>query len=74
MSDPFAGLEPAPFWRHFEALTQIPRASGEEEHAVAHVVAWADEHGWTSRRDEAGNLVVAVPATTGRESAPTGSS
>ena len=71
MSEPFAGLEPAAFWRHFEALTRIPRASGEEQQAVAHVVAWADQHGWTSRRDEAGNLVVAVPATPGREHAPT---
>ena len=35
------------------------------------MVAWADEHGWASRRDEAGNLVVAVPPTPGREHAPT---
>jgi threonine/homoserine/homoserine lactone efflux protein len=25
VSDPFAGLEPAAFWRHFDALTRIPR-------------------------------------------------
>jgi dipeptidase D len=71
MSDPFAGLEPASFWRHLEALTRIPRASFEEDAAVAHVVAWAGERGWATRRDGAGNLVVDVPATPGRERAPT---
>jgi acetylornithine deacetylase/succinyl-diaminopimelate desuccinylase-like protein len=71
VTDPFAGLEPAAFWRHFEALTKIPRATYEEERAVAHVVAWAAERGSVTRRDGAGNLVVDVPATPGREGAPT---
>jgi len=71
VTDPFAGLEPAPFWRHFEALTKMPRASHEEEQAVAHVLAWAGARGCESRRDAAGNLLVAVPATAGREAAPT---
>jgi dipeptidase D len=68
--DAFAGLEPGSFWRHFSALTRIPRPSHEEEQAVAHVVAWAREHGFATRRDAAGNLVVDVPATPGREDAP----
>jgi dipeptidase D len=67
---PFDGLEPAAFWRQFEALTRIPRATYEEERAVAHVVAWAGERGFATRRDGAGNLVVDVPATPGREGAP----
>jgi dipeptidase D len=71
MSDPFAGLEPAAFWRHFEALTRIPRASYEEEQAVAHVIAWAEGRGCATRRDAAGNLVVGLPATPGREAAET---
>jgi dipeptidase D len=71
VADPFAGLEPAPFWRHFEALTMIPRASHDEEQAVAYVIAWAGARGYATRRDQAGNLVVAVPATPGREAAPT---
>jgi dipeptidase D len=71
VSDPFADLEPQPFWRHFEALTRIPRATFEEERASAHVVAWAEGRGYATRRDAAGNLVVAVPATPGREGAPT---
>ena len=71
VTDPFAGLEPPAFWRHFEALTRIPRATYEEERAVGHVVAWAGERGFATRRDGAGNLVVDVPATPGRERAPT---
>jgi dipeptidase D len=35
------------------------------------VIAWAGEHGFATRRDAAGNLVVAVPPTPGREAAPT---
>jgi len=45
VTDPFAGLEPAPFWRHFEALTKMPRASYEEEQAGAHVRGWAGAGG-----------------------------
>jgi dipeptidase D len=71
VTDPFAGLEPAAFWRHFEALTKIPRATYEEERAAAYVIAWAGERAYATRRDAAGNLVVAVPATRGREAAPT---
>jgi len=71
VTDPFAGLEPAAFWRHFEALTRIPRATYEEEQVAAHVLAWAAERRLATRRDAAGNLVVNVPATPGREGAPT---
>jgi dipeptidase D len=70
VTDAFAGLEPAPFWRHFEALTRIPRPTYEEEQAAAHVVAWANGRALETRRDGAGNLVVDVPATPGREAAP----
>ncbi|HYI20911.1 MAG TPA: beta-Ala-His dipeptidase [Solirubrobacteraceae bacterium] len=70
MSDAFSGLEPAGFWRHFAALTRIPRPSHEEQRVVAHVAAWARERGFATRRDAAGNLVVDVPASPGREAAP----
>jgi len=70
VSDAFAGLEPAAFWRHFAALTGIPRPSHEEQRVAAHVTAWAEERGFGVRSDAAGNLVVDVPATPGREDAP----
>jgi dipeptidase D len=71
MTDPFAGLEPAGFWRHLRALTRIPRPSHEEERVAAHVLEWSAGHGFSARRDGVGNVVVAVPATPGRKDAPT---
>jgi dipeptidase D len=66
-----AGLEPATFWEHFEALTRIARPSRHEEPAIAHVHLWAGESGFAVEKDEGRNLVIRVPATAGRESAPT---
>jgi Peptidase family M20/M25/M40 len=66
-----SGLEPATFWAHFEALTRIARPSRQEEPAIEHVHRWAGEHGFDVEQDEGRNVVVRVPATAGRESAPT---
>ena len=65
------GIEPQAFWRHFESITQIPRPPRHEERIVAHVRGWAADRGLEARADAAGNLVVSVPATPGREPAPT---
>ena len=46
VTDPFAGLEPVAFWRHFEALTKIARPSFEEERVAAHVIGWAEALGF----------------------------
>ena len=71
MSSPLANLQPYLVWKHFDALRQIPRPSKHEEKVAAHVVAWAAERGFAVRRDEAGNVVVGVPATAGHEGAAT---
>jgi dipeptidase D len=65
------GLEPRACWRHFEALTKVPRPSLHEEPVIEHVRAWAAGNGFELRQDAARNLVVRVPATAGRESAST---
>jgi dipeptidase D len=65
------GVEPAAFWRHFEAITKIPRPSHGEGPMIEHVLGWAEEQGHEARSDAAGNVVISVPATSGRESAPT---
>src|SRR5512134_3913481 len=65
------GLEPRAFWAHFETLTRISRPSRAEEPVIAHVEAWAAEHGCELAQDSGRNLVIRVPATPGRESAPT---
>jgi dipeptidase D len=64
------GLEPASFWQHFERLTKIVRPSRHEEPVIEHVRAWADQHGFQVQQDSGRNLVVRVPPTPSRESAP----
>ena len=65
-----SGFEPSACWRHFEALTKIARPSRHEEPVIEHVRAWAAEQGFEARQDGARNVVVRVPATAGRDSAP----
>ncbi len=66
-----AGLEPSRFWERFGELTTIARPSRKEEAVIAWVDAWSAGLGLPSRRDGAGNTVISVPATPGRELAPT---
>src|SRR5262245_3938066 len=65
-----AGEEPRGCWSHFEALTKVARPSGHEELVLGHVRAWAERRGLAVRSDSGRNLVVYVPATDGRASAP----
>src|SRR3954447_9522122 len=66
-----AGVEPRAFWEHFEKLTTIARPSRHEEPVIDYVRAWGEHRGYGIRQDSARNLVFDVPATAGRESAPT---
>jgi dipeptidase D len=66
-----AGVEPVALWRHFEALTRIPRPSHHEDQVIEHVRTWAGRNEFEVRQDPARNVVVRVPASPGRESAPT---
>jgi dipeptidase D len=66
-----AGLEPTLVWARFEELTRIARPSKEEGVVREHVRAWAEARGLATEVDGAGNVVVRVPATDGREAAPT---
>jgi dipeptidase D len=71
VSSALAGLEPALLWERFWELTRIPRPPKGEEAARELVVAWAADRDLAARADDEGNVVVAVPASEGRESAPT---
>lgn len=65
-----AELEPRLVWTRFGELTGIPRPPHEEAAAREHVLAWARERRFRSETDEAGNVVVRVPGSAGREAAP----
>jgi dipeptidase D len=69
-SDTLTGLEPRLVWDHFLALTEIPRPPKQEDEARAHVLGWAAERNLPAEVDEAGNVVVRVPPSAGREAAP----
>jgi dipeptidase D len=65
-----AGLQPAAFWERFATLTTIARPSRAEDEVIEHVRSWAEDHGFALRQDAGRNLVVQVPASPGRETAP----
>src|SRR5262249_1509962 len=71
VSSALAGVEPAAFWGHFDALTRLARPSRREEPAIEHVRAWTLDRGLRLALDAGRTPVVRVPATPGRESAPT---
>lgn len=60
-------LKPQGIWQCFHALTQVPRPSGHLEKIQEFLLQWAQNHGFESFKDNAGNIIVRVPATPGRE-------
>jgi len=55
----------------FYQFSQIPRPSGEEEQIREWIKSLALKYNWNAKVDSAGNLMVKVPASKGRESCPT---
>ena len=70
MSDTLGKLEPPLLWERFSELTRIARPSKAEGPARDYVLAWAAARSLAARTDAEGNVVVRVPASAGRESAP----
>jgi dipeptidase D len=70
MTSPLQDLEPKEIWRHFEALSKIPRNSGDEARAREYVLAQAARLGLEQTQDRVGNVVIRKPARPGREAAP----
>lgn len=56
---------------HFEKLTQIPRPTRGEEKVAEHIINWAKENNFESKKDEVGNVYIYVPASSGKENYPT---
>jgi len=65
-----ADLQPAAVWRIFAGIAATPRPSKKEQQIRAHLRKWAEAHGLKHREDDRGNLVIAVPASAGCETAP----
>ena len=69
MSTALNDLQPELLWKHFAALSAIPRASGKEAAAREYVLSVAARLGLESTQDRVGNVVVRKPARAGREGA-----
>ncbi|MDX9722281.1 MAG: aminoacyl-histidine dipeptidase [Myxococcota bacterium] len=55
----------------FEKICAIPHGSTNEAALRDYLRGWAAEHGFTSDADAAGNLIIRVPASPGKEDKPT---
>ena len=64
-------LDPQIVWKNFYLLTQVPRPSGHLEKIQQFLLAWAQEHGIEAFKDNAENIVMRKPATTGMENRQT---
>ncbi len=69
METAVSNLEPKSLWKHFEALSAIPRASRKEAAARTYVLGVAARLGLEATVDAVGNVVVRKPAAPGREKA-----
>jgi dipeptidase D len=65
-----SGLEPKKLWGHFEKFLTIPHTSGNEAGMAEYLLSWAEGAGFEAEKDDAGNVVVRVPASKGKEDAP----
>ncbi len=70
MTSVVADLEPKEVWKHFDAISAIPRASTKEAAARAYVLGLAARLGLEAVHDRIGNTVIRKPARPGRETAP----
>jgi dipeptidase D len=70
MKEVIERLDPQPLWRHFHALSQIPRCSKQEKKAREYVLGIAGQYGLHWKMDEPGNVVINVPAFAGCEKRP----
>ena len=65
------GLKPEAVWGYFEEICQVPRPSKKEEKIGAWLMEFARKHQLDARQDEAGNVLISKPATSGKEQVPT---
>jgi len=68
MNETVAQLAPAEVWTWFEKLNAVPRPSKKEERVIAFVQGVGKELGLETITDNAGNVIIRKPATSGKES------
>ena len=71
MSKEIMSLAPANVWKHFYALTQIPRPSGQMKEITGFIEDFGKSLGLETKKDKSGNLLICKPATSGMENLQT---
>lgn len=71
MSKAIEGLSPALLWNRFYEISQIPRASKNEEQIRSYLKSFANRLSLPFNEDETGNIVIKIPPTINFENAPT---
>ena len=64
------GLEPQYVWKRFYEISQIPRASKNEERIRLYLRNFAGARNFKMREDQVGNIVIQISATPGCEKVP----
>ncbi|WP_430884631.1 aminoacyl-histidine dipeptidase [Fusibacter sp. JL216-2] len=70
MTGKLSGLKPEAVFRHFEALTQIPRESGNEKAVSDYLVEFAKKNKLEVIQEDCLNVIIKKPGTEGYETAP----
>ncbi len=70
MNTVIKGRKPESFFRWFEEISAIPRASYQEEKIADFILRFAEQRGLWCYRDEQNNVLVKCPATKGLETVP----
>lgn len=71
MEKVLAGLQPEAVFKNFEALTRIPRESGNEKGVSDYLVSFAKNLGLEVIQEPCMNVIIKKPATAGYENLPT---
>ncbi|WP_339060939.1 aminoacyl-histidine dipeptidase [Tepidibacillus marianensis] len=71
MENVLKGIQPEAVFRNFEAISQIPRESGNEEQISNYLVQFGKDLGLEVIQEESGNVIIKKPGTKGYENTPT---
>ena len=63
-------LEPRAVFGHFADILSIPHPSFHEEKVADYLLSFASTRGFDAHKDSVGNVIMQVPATSGKEKAP----
>jgi len=67
---PISNIEPKFLWEQFDEIRKIPHPSGHEDKLRKYLLSFAKKRNLKAKTDDAGNVVIKIPATPGHENAP----